>query len=140
MDPIERERNTVEGVARAIEQWCSKPLKFYAWSFWIRWYTILMGGYTRRARLWAGPAGLYRHHLSLREIIPKRDPVPVVDLSDGESVKGPAVQGVEFGALMGEDTSKPKSDSEMVVEPEEWHWLTLRRIEDAGQLICGAEE
>ncbi|KAI5650161.1 hypothetical protein M9H77_36166 [Catharanthus roseus] len=30
---------------------------------------------------------------SLREIVPERDPIPVIDLSDSETVEGPVVQG-----------------------------------------------
>ncbi|KAI5652348.1 hypothetical protein M9H77_29535 [Catharanthus roseus] len=51
---------------------------------------------------------------SLREIIPKRDPVLVVDLSDGESIEGPAAQGVKFWVLIEDDPSMPESDLEMI--------------------------
>ncbi|KAI5666754.1 hypothetical protein M9H77_16607 [Catharanthus roseus] len=50
--------------------------------------------------------------------MPERDLIPVVELSDGESVEGPVTQEVEFEALIEEDPSEPKSDLEMVVEPE----------------------
>ncbi|KAI5658585.1 hypothetical protein M9H77_27378 [Catharanthus roseus] len=55
---------------------------------------------------------------SLREIIPERDPIPVVDLSEGESVERPAAQGIEFGMLIEKDPSESESDSEIVAEPE----------------------
>ncbi|KAI5677584.1 hypothetical protein M9H77_08534 [Catharanthus roseus] len=59
---------------------------------------------------------------SLREIIPKRKPIPVIDLSDDESVEGPEIApvapGIGPGTSIEEDPSEPMSDSEMTPEPE----------------------
>ncbi|KAI5682086.1 hypothetical protein M9H77_03314 [Catharanthus roseus] len=56
---------------------------------------------------------------SLREIVPERDPIPMIDLSDSETVEGRVVLGVELGVSIEEDPSEPKSDGGMVPEPEE---------------------
>ncbi|KAI5654232.1 hypothetical protein M9H77_31419 [Catharanthus roseus] len=59
---------------------------------------------------------------SLREIIPEREPVPVIDLSNDELVEGPAMApvapGIGLGTSIEEDPSEPTSDSEMTPEPE----------------------
>lgn len=55
---------------------------------------------------------------SLREIIPERYSVPVVDLFYGEYVEGPERQGVEVGEEIEKDPNETESDSEMVVEPK----------------------
>ncbi|KAI5663541.1 hypothetical protein M9H77_22864 [Catharanthus roseus] len=57
---------------------------------------------------------------SLMEIVPEREPVPMIDLSDSESVKGLIAQEVEFGASIKEDPSEveSESDAEMIPEPE----------------------
>ncbi|KAI5681547.1 hypothetical protein M9H77_02775 [Catharanthus roseus] len=51
---------------------------------------------------------------SLREIVPEREPVPVIDLSDDESVEGlemaPVASGIWLGTLIEEDPSEPMSD------------------------------
>ncbi|KAI5683244.1 hypothetical protein M9H77_04472 [Catharanthus roseus] len=58
---------------------------------------------------------------SLREIIPEREPIPVIDLSDDESVEGPEMAPVAprigLGTSIEEDPSEPTSDSEMTSEP-----------------------
>ncbi|KAI5668511.1 hypothetical protein M9H77_18364 [Catharanthus roseus] len=80
----------------------------------IRWHTILVGRYTRRARSWAGPVGL--HHC-------RRTPLERL------SQRGARFQLLTFHtflALVEEDPSEPQSDLEIVVEPEEWQWLTMR--------------
>ncbi|KAI5659165.1 hypothetical protein M9H77_27958 [Catharanthus roseus] len=55
---------------------------------------------------------------SLKEIIPEREPIPVIDLSDDESVEGPEMApvvapGIGPGTSIEEDPSEPTSDSEM---------------------------
>ncbi|KAI5665262.1 hypothetical protein M9H77_24585 [Catharanthus roseus] len=59
---------------------------------------------------------------SLREIVPEREPIPVIDLSDDESVEGPEMApvapGMGLGTSIEEDPSEPTSDSEMMPEPE----------------------
>ncbi|KAI5660233.1 hypothetical protein M9H77_29026 [Catharanthus roseus] len=59
---------------------------------------------------------------SLREIIPEREPIPVIDLSDDESVEGPEMApvapGIGLGTSIEEDLSEPTSDSEMMPEPD----------------------
>ncbi|KAI5667378.1 hypothetical protein M9H77_17231 [Catharanthus roseus] len=59
---------------------------------------------------------------SLREIVPKREPIPVINLSDHESVEGPEMAPVAprigLGTSIEEDPSAPTSDSEMAPEPE----------------------
>ncbi|KAI5671849.1 hypothetical protein M9H77_12213 [Catharanthus roseus] len=59
---------------------------------------------------------------SLREIIPEREPIPVIDLFDDESVEGPEIAPVAPrigpGTSIEEDPSEPTSDSEMMPEPE----------------------
>ncbi|KAI5673810.1 hypothetical protein M9H77_14174 [Catharanthus roseus] len=59
---------------------------------------------------------------SLREIVPEREPIPVIDLSDDESVEGPEMApvapGIGPGTSIEEDPSGPASDSEMVPEPD----------------------
>ncbi|KAI5666563.1 hypothetical protein M9H77_16416 [Catharanthus roseus] len=59
---------------------------------------------------------------SLREIVPEREPIPVSDLSDDESVEGPEMAPVAprigLGISIEEDPSEPTSDSEMTPEPE----------------------
>ncbi|KAI5653466.1 hypothetical protein M9H77_30653 [Catharanthus roseus] len=66
---------------------------------------------------------------SLREIIPEREPIPVIDLSDDESVEGPEMApvapGIGLGTSIEEDSSESTSDSEMTPEPERGtgsHW------------------
>ncbi|KAI5666216.1 hypothetical protein M9H77_16069 [Catharanthus roseus] len=59
---------------------------------------------------------------SLREIVPEREPIPMIDLSDDELVEGPKMEPVALGIGLGtsieEDPSEPMSDSEMTPEPE----------------------
>ncbi|KAI5681606.1 hypothetical protein M9H77_02834 [Catharanthus roseus] len=59
---------------------------------------------------------------SLREIVPEREPIPVIDLSDDESVEGleiaPVAPGIGFRTSIKEDPSEPTSNSEMTPEPE----------------------
>ncbi|KAI5672960.1 hypothetical protein M9H77_13324 [Catharanthus roseus] len=59
---------------------------------------------------------------SLREIVPEREPIPVIDLSDDESVEGlemaPVTPGIGFGTSIEEDPSEHTSDSEMMPELE----------------------
>ncbi|KAI5661776.1 hypothetical protein M9H77_21099 [Catharanthus roseus] len=59
---------------------------------------------------------------SLREIVPEREPIPVIDLFDDESVEGlemaPVAPRIGLGTLIEEDPSEPTSDSEMMPEPE----------------------
>ncbi|KAI5666402.1 hypothetical protein M9H77_16255 [Catharanthus roseus] len=59
---------------------------------------------------------------SLREIIPEREPIPVIDLSEDESVEGPKMApvapGIRLGISIEEDPSEPTSDLEMTPEPE----------------------
>ncbi|KAI5682561.1 hypothetical protein M9H77_03789 [Catharanthus roseus] len=63
---------------------------------------------------------------SLREIVPKRKPILVIDLSDSESVEGPVALEIRLGASIEENPSEPESDAEMVSSQREWHWWTLR--------------
>ncbi|KAI5678579.1 hypothetical protein M9H77_09529 [Catharanthus roseus] len=61
---------------------------------------------------------------SLKEIIPEREPILVIDLSDDESVEGPEMApvvapGIGPGTSIEEDLSEPTSDSEMRPEPEQ---------------------
>ncbi|KAI5671265.1 hypothetical protein M9H77_11629 [Catharanthus roseus] len=60
---------------------------------------------------------------SLKEIIPEREPIPVIDISDDESVEGPEMAPVVAprigpGTSIEEDPSEPTSDSKMTPEPE----------------------
>ncbi|KAI5681103.1 hypothetical protein M9H77_02330 [Catharanthus roseus] len=59
---------------------------------------------------------------SLREIVPEREPIPVINLSDDESVEGPEMAsvapGIGLGKSIEEDPSEPTSDSEMMPELE----------------------
>ncbi|KAI5681522.1 hypothetical protein M9H77_02750 [Catharanthus roseus] len=59
---------------------------------------------------------------SLREIVLEREPIPVVDLFDDESVEGPEMEpvapGIGLRTSIEEDPSEPTSDSEMTPEPE----------------------
>ncbi|KAI5681789.1 hypothetical protein M9H77_03017 [Catharanthus roseus] len=59
---------------------------------------------------------------SLREIVPEREPISVIDLSDDESVEGPEMApvapGIGLGTSIKEDSSEPTSDSEMMPELE----------------------
>ncbi|KAI5680649.1 hypothetical protein M9H77_01876 [Catharanthus roseus] len=59
---------------------------------------------------------------SLREIVPKREPFLVIDLSDDELVEGPEMApvapGIGLGTSIEEDPSEPTSDSEMMPELE----------------------
>ncbi|KAI5680954.1 hypothetical protein M9H77_02181 [Catharanthus roseus] len=72
-----------------------------------RWHTLLIDGHTGRA-----PS----------EIVPEREPIPVIDLSDDESVEGPEMAPVAprigIGTSIEEDPSEPTLDSEMTPEPE----------------------
>ncbi|KAI5673070.1 hypothetical protein M9H77_13434 [Catharanthus roseus] len=52
----------------------------------------------------------------LREIVPERHPIPLIDLSDSETVEGPAAQGVKPGVSIEEDPSEAKSDAGMLPE------------------------
>ncbi|KAI5683441.1 hypothetical protein M9H77_04669 [Catharanthus roseus] len=60
---------------------------------------------------------------SLREIIPEREPILVIDLSDDDSVEGsemaPVAPGIGPGTSIEEDPSEPTSDSEITPEPEQ---------------------
>ncbi|KAI5672452.1 hypothetical protein M9H77_12816 [Catharanthus roseus] len=59
---------------------------------------------------------------SCREIVPKREPIPVIHLLDDESVEGPKMApvapGIRLGTSIEEDPSEPTSDSKMTPEPE----------------------
>ncbi|KAI5680976.1 hypothetical protein M9H77_02203 [Catharanthus roseus] len=59
---------------------------------------------------------------SLREIVPEREPIPVIDLSDDESVEGPEIApvalGIELVTSIEENPSEPTLDSEMMPKPE----------------------
>ncbi|KAI5661716.1 hypothetical protein M9H77_21039 [Catharanthus roseus] len=59
---------------------------------------------------------------SLREIVLEREPIPVMDLSDDESVEGPEIAlvalGIGLGTSIEEDPSEPMSDSKMTPEPK----------------------
>ncbi|KAI5668272.1 hypothetical protein M9H77_18125 [Catharanthus roseus] len=59
---------------------------------------------------------------SLREIVPERELIPVIDLSDDESVEGPEMApvapGIGLGTSIEEDHSEPTLDSEMPPEAE----------------------
>ncbi|KAI5672601.1 hypothetical protein M9H77_12965 [Catharanthus roseus] len=59
---------------------------------------------------------------SLGEIVPEREPIPVIDLSDDESVEGPEMAlvapGIGLRTSIEEDPSEPTSNSEMMPEPE----------------------
>ncbi|KAI5661523.1 hypothetical protein M9H77_20846 [Catharanthus roseus] len=58
---------------------------------------------------------------SLREIVPEREPIPVIDLSDDESVgpgMAPVTLGIGLGTSIEEDLGEPTSDSEMTPELE----------------------
>ncbi|KAI5668828.1 hypothetical protein M9H77_18681 [Catharanthus roseus] len=59
---------------------------------------------------------------SLREIVPEREPIPVIDLFDDESVEGPKMApvapGIGLGTSIEEDPSEPTSDSQMTPELE----------------------
>ncbi|KAI5666728.1 hypothetical protein M9H77_16581 [Catharanthus roseus] len=55
---------------------------------------------------------------SLREIVLERDPIPIIDLSNSETVERPVVQGVEPGVSIEEDSSETDSDAGMLPEPE----------------------
>ncbi|KAI5658409.1 hypothetical protein M9H77_27202 [Catharanthus roseus] len=62
---------------------------------------------------------------SLREIVPEREPIAVIDLSDDESVEGPE---------MAPDPSEPTSDSEMTPELE---GVAPVNTEGTGTFIAG---
>ncbi|KAI5681396.1 hypothetical protein M9H77_02623 [Catharanthus roseus] len=49
-----------------------------------------------------------RIDLSLREIVLEREPIPLIDLSDSESVEGPVAPRIGLGALIEEDPSEPE--------------------------------
>ncbi|KAI5662824.1 hypothetical protein M9H77_22147 [Catharanthus roseus] len=55
---------------------------------------------------------------SLRENVPDRDPIPIIDLSDSETVEGPEVQEVEPGVSIEEEPSEGESDVGMLPEQE----------------------
>ncbi|KAI5659749.1 hypothetical protein M9H77_28542 [Catharanthus roseus] len=59
---------------------------------------------------------------SLKEIVPKREPIPVIDLSDDESVEepetAPVTSGIGLGTSIEEDLIEPTSDSKMMPELE----------------------
>ncbi|KAI5656416.1 hypothetical protein M9H77_25209 [Catharanthus roseus] len=59
---------------------------------------------------------------SLKEIVPQREPILVIDLSDDESVKGPEMatvaQGIGLETSIEEDPSEPTSDSKRTPESE----------------------
>ncbi|KAI5675187.1 hypothetical protein M9H77_06137 [Catharanthus roseus] len=83
-----------------------------------QWHTTLIDGYTRMALLWAGSSGTaLSSSYSLKEIVPERDPIAVIDLLDSESAEGLVAQEIGLGASIEEDPSEPKSDSEMIPEP-----------------------
>ncbi|KAI5673061.1 hypothetical protein M9H77_13425 [Catharanthus roseus] len=59
---------------------------------------------------------------AVMEIVPEREPIPVIDLSDDESIEGPEMApvalGIGLGTLVEEDPSEPTSNSEMMPKPE----------------------
>ncbi|KAI5651004.1 hypothetical protein M9H77_37009 [Catharanthus roseus] len=64
------------------------------------------------------------HMIYWLEIIPEREPIPVIDLSDDESIEGPEMApvvapGIGPGTSIEEDPSEPTLDSEMIPEPEQ---------------------
>ncbi|KAI5664475.1 hypothetical protein M9H77_23798 [Catharanthus roseus] len=76
---------------------------------WIYQEGILVSGSSRTS-----PSSLY----SSREIVPERDLISLIDLSDSETVEGPIAQGVEPGVSIKEDPKKAESDAGMLPELE----------------------
>ncbi|KAI5668563.1 hypothetical protein M9H77_18416 [Catharanthus roseus] len=76
---------------------------------WIYWEGVLVGGSSGRTS---------SSSYSLREIVPDREPIPIIDLSDSETVEGPAVQGMEPGLSIEEDSNEAESDVGMLPEQE----------------------
>ncbi|KAI5663387.1 hypothetical protein M9H77_22710 [Catharanthus roseus] len=58
----------------------------------------------------------------------------VVYLSNSESVEGPAVQGLELGASIEEDSSEPETNPEMLVELEK---VALANAKGMGTFVAG---
>ncbi|KAI5663733.1 hypothetical protein M9H77_23056 [Catharanthus roseus] len=71
---------------------------------------------------------------SLREIVPERDPVPIIDLSDNETLEGLVVQGVEHGVSIEEDSSEAEFDARMLPKPE---GVALVDTEGVDTLVVG---
>ncbi|KAI5662317.1 hypothetical protein M9H77_21640 [Catharanthus roseus] len=61
--------------------------------------------------------------LDFRQIVPEKEPIPVIDLFDDGSVEGPETAPmaprIGLGISIEEDPSKPTSDSEMMPEERE---------------------
>ncbi|KAI5677743.1 hypothetical protein M9H77_08693 [Catharanthus roseus] len=76
---------------------------------------------------------------SLREIVPEREPILVIDLSHNESVEGPKmapmVLGIGLGTSIEEDTSEPVSGSEMTTESER---VAPAAAGDMGTFVVGS--
>ncbi|KAI5664147.1 hypothetical protein M9H77_23470 [Catharanthus roseus] len=76
---------------------------------------------------------------SLREIVPEKEPIPVIDLSDDESVEGPDIAPVAprigLGTSIEEDPSEPTSDTEMMPEPER---VALAATGDMGTFVANS--
>ncbi|KAI5673073.1 hypothetical protein M9H77_13437 [Catharanthus roseus] len=70
----------------------------------------------------------------LREIVPERDPILLIDLSDSEMVEGPVAQGMELGVSIEEDPSEAESDAEMLPELE---GVALVAAEGIDTLVVG---
>ncbi|KAI5663775.1 hypothetical protein M9H77_23098 [Catharanthus roseus] len=63
-------------------------------------------------------SGTTKSSYSIRETIPERDSIPMINLSDSEIVEGQMAQGVELGVSIEEDPSEPEFDFGMVLKPE----------------------
>ncbi|KAI5668331.1 hypothetical protein M9H77_18184 [Catharanthus roseus] len=85
---------------------------------WIYQEGTLVGGPSRTTSL---------SSYSRREIVPERESISVIDLSNSESVERPVASGIGLGASIEEDPSEPKSDVEMRVEAASQQIAELRK-------------
>ncbi|KAI5653280.1 hypothetical protein M9H77_30467 [Catharanthus roseus] len=56
---------------------------------------------------------------ALTEIVLERDPIPLIDMYDSETVEGPVAREVDPGVSIEEDPNEAESDAGMVPQPEE---------------------
>ncbi|KAI5673451.1 hypothetical protein M9H77_13815 [Catharanthus roseus] len=100
-----------------LEFWIHFSLEGYVFMYYMahhpcRW--IYQEGTLVNGSSGTSPSSSY----SLKEIVLERDPIPLIDLSDSETVKGPVVHGVELGVSIEEDPREAESNAGMLPELE----------------------
>ncbi|KAI5657059.1 hypothetical protein M9H77_25852 [Catharanthus roseus] len=101
----------------ALEFWIHFSLEGYVFVYYMvhhphRW--IYQVGTLVSGSCGTSPSSSYY----LREIVPERDPIPLIELSDSETVEESVARGMEPGVSIEEDPSEAESDAGILPELE----------------------